>query len=115
MIIPRRKVLSACAASAAVVIRTAGAAESTDGAGPGHPVQGLDAQLKAETAPDVDSTNYWLVFIIIFGLVLFILLIVFFTVCCKDFDPESEFERRRRVQAQAKLEDAPKKMKKAAK
>jgi hypothetical protein len=82
---------------------------------PFYPVQGLDAQLKAETAPDVDSTNYWLVFIIVFGLVLFILLIVFFTVCCKDFDPESEFERRRRVQAQAKLEDAPKKMKKAAK
>lgn len=42
MSISRRKVLSACAASAAVVIRTAGAAESTEGAGPGHPVQGID-------------------------------------------------------------------------
>ena len=28
--------------------------------------------------------------------------------CCKDFDPESDFERRRRKQAQAKLEDVKK-------
>jgi len=42
-------------------------------------------------------------YIIVFGAILIGLIIAFFAVCCKDVDHESEFERRRRVQAQAKL------------
>lgn len=76
-----------------------------------YPVKGLDAQLIAEVAPDLDNSSYWLKSLIIYGLIMFAMLIAMFKVCCKDYDPLTEFESRRKKQAKGrKLED--KKMKK---
>jgi len=79
-----------------------------------YPVKGLDAQLKAEVAPDLDSSGYWYTVLVIYALIFLAMLIVMFTVCCKDFDPLSEFERRRKKQTKEQ-KDAEKKAAKAAK
>ena len=71
-----------------------------------YPVKGLDAQLKAEVAPDLDNSSYWIGSVVIYGLILIIMVISMFVVCCKDYDPLTEFESRRRKQAKGrKLED----------
>jgi hypothetical protein len=71
-----------------------------------YPVKGLDAQLIAEVAPDLDNTNYWIGSMVFYGLILFIMIIAMFNVCCRDYDPLNEFESRRKKQAKGrKLED----------
>jgi flagellar biosynthesis/type III secretory pathway M-ring protein FliF/YscJ len=57
-------------------------------------------------APDLDNTNYWIGSMVFYGLILFIMIIAMFNVCCKDYDPLNEFESRRKKQAKGrKLED----------
>ena len=34
-----------------------------------YPVKGLDAQLKAEVAPDLDNSSYWIGSVVIYGLI----------------------------------------------
>ena len=87
-----------------------------------YPVKGLDAQLLAEVAPDIDTTGYWYPVLIITALIFVGMLIAMFTVCCKDFDPLTEFERRRKIQTKEQKDserkakkDAEKAAKKAAK
>ena len=79
-----------------------------------YPVKGLDAQLKAEVAPDLDSSGYWYTVLIIYGLILIVMLFVMFTVCCKDFDPLNDFEKRRKKQTKEQ-KDSERKAAKAAK
>lgn len=74
------------------------------------------AQLKADISPDIDANNYYLICAVIFGIILMILIIATFRVCCcKDYDPMSDFERRRKRQAKQKLKDAKKNKKLAGK
>jgi hypothetical protein len=61
-----------------------------------YPVKGLDAQLKAEIAPDLDSSGYWYTVLVIYALILVGMIFAMFRVCCKDFDPLSDFENRRK-------------------
>jgi hypothetical protein len=61
-----------------------------------YPPGGLDAQLKAEVAEDIDNTNFWLVCAVAFGLLLVIMVTASCVACCKDPAPESDFEKRRR-------------------
>jgi hypothetical protein len=63
-----------------------------------YPVKGLDAQLKAEVAPDIDASSYWMTTLVIYALIMLGILIAMFMVCCRDFDPLNEFERRRKRQ-----------------
>jgi flagellar biosynthesis/type III secretory pathway M-ring protein FliF/YscJ len=57
-------------------------------------------------APDLDNTNYWISSMVFYGLILFIMIIAMFNVCCRDYDPLNEFESRRKKQAKGrKLED----------
>jgi hypothetical protein len=52
-------------------------------------------------APDVDSSSYWYLTLLIYALILIGMVIAMFTVCCRDFDPLSEFEKRRKKQTKA--------------
>jgi len=65
-------------------------------------------------APDLDTSGYWYTVLVIYALLLLGLLFTMFTVCCKDFDPLSDFERRRKKQTKEQLE-AERKAKKLAK
>ena len=65
-------------------------------------------------APDLDTTGYWYTVLVIYALLLLGLLFALFTVCCKDFDPLSDFERRRKKQTKEQME-AERKAKKMAK
>jgi hypothetical protein len=78
-----------------------------------YPVKGLDAQLKAEVAPDLDNTGYWYPVLIISALIFLGMLIAMFTVCCKDYDPLTDFERRRKISTKEQ-KDAERKAKKEA-
>lgn len=54
----------------------------------------------------MDQTSYWYTTLGAYAIILLGMIIAMFTVCCKDFDPLSEFESRRRKQAKAqKLAD----------
>jgi hypothetical protein len=71
-----------------------------------YPPQGLLAQLKAELADDVDSSTYWLSTGVFGGLLFLAFTGASFVVCCcRDFDPMTDFERRRKRQAKKKLTD----------
>lgn len=80
-----------------------------------YPLKGLDAQLKAEIGDDIDSTGYWYTVLVIYALIFLGMLIAMFTVCCKDFDPLSEFERRRKKQTKDQKEAVRKAKKEAEK
>lgn len=67
---------------------------------PYYPPQGMIAQIKAEIAEDVDASMFWYVCAIAFGLILVAMIVACFTVCCcRDYDPLSKFERRRKRQS----------------
>ncbi|CDW81782.1 UNKNOWN [Stylonychia lemnae] len=61
-----------------------------------YPPGGMTIQLQAEIAPDVTRTALWYFLIITAVLGLAIILLVMFYICCKDFDPETDFEKRRK-------------------
>lgn len=61
-----------------------------------YPPTGMTIQLQAEMYPDVTRTGFWWFLGIASALGLFSIMIIFFVICCKNFDPENEFERRRR-------------------
>ena len=61
-----------------------------------YPLQGMTMQLQAEITPDISRKGFWWFLGIATALGLFSILIIFFVICCKNFDPENDFERRRR-------------------
>eukprot|EP00347_Sterkiella_histriomuscorum_P012036 403370136 len=61
-----------------------------------YPVTGMTTQLQAEIYPDVSRSSLWIALAVIAALGLIIILIVTFVICCKDFDPENDFEKRRK-------------------
>ena len=55
--------------------------------------------MKAIIAADaIDMTNYWYITLAVYAVILLGIVIAWFTICCKDFDPRSDFEDRRRKQ-----------------
>lgn len=67
-----------------------------------YPVEGMTIQLQAEITPDVSRTGFWLFLIIGSCLGLLVIVIVLFVICCRDFDPKNDFEKRRRKLAKEK-------------
>lgn len=81
-----------------------------------YPIRGMDAQLKAEIADDIDVKLFWIFVYIMDALGLSLFMIIGFCLCCcRDFDPDNEFEKRRKRQAKEKKVRDKKAMKERAK
>jgi hypothetical protein len=63
-----------------------------------YPPGGVSAQLIAEVQEDRDSSGYWYTVLVIYALIFLGILVAMFMVCCKDYDPLSDFEKRRKKQ-----------------
>lgn len=61
-----------------------------------YPPGGMTVQLQAELAADVSRSTLWWALIIIGVLGAGVIVLVLMIICCKDFDPETDFEKRRR-------------------
>ena len=72
-----------------------------------YPSGGMAAQLSTSLViQDVSRVGFWTFIEFGFGFGLCILIAILFRICCKDFDPESDFERRRRkLKREKKVKD----------